>query len=313
MPDTKHLIISLSTLIFASQNIALAKEYPAPPGHYGQDKILQNSTFNTGKGSPYISILPAGETHADTNQETLQHQADKTDNQPSSAAEPVIKPETKTLQTPSYVLQPLTAEQQTPAAVNPQPTALPIADQPVYSPAPETAPSRFQEQIYPDADDLSHHYKLSRQLPFDQWGEQLPEKQQQLQHDYPAAQNTYNSGYPAGSVERAFHGSPELANEMFNPQAKQAPAYNRARRNNNNFINPGNLPIDMMDQFYGGRNSGLMPPMNSQLKTFDQFPVPQNLYGPSPMNQSLQSGNRQYFRQIPKEEIIYPPHYPGNR
>jgi hypothetical protein len=311
MPDTKHVILSLTTLLFLSQNNALASEYPAPPGHYGQDKILENSTFNTGKGSPYISIIPATEIHPDNKQETFQ--ADKTDQKTPSASEPVINPETKPAQQPNYLLQPLTRAQQTPPVMNPEPKTLPIADQPVYSAAPETAPSRFQEQIYPNADDLSHHYKLSRQLPFGQWGEQLPETHNQPQYDFPTSQPTNQSAYPAGTDKRTFRGSPELANKMFNSLENQAPAYNQPTRNNSNPFNSGSFPVDMMDQFWGGRNSGFMPPINNQLKTFDQFPVPQNLYGPSQINRSAQSGNRQYFRQIPKEEIIYPPHYRGRK
>ncbi|NNJ92864.1 MAG: hypothetical protein HKP55_14405 [Gammaproteobacteria bacterium] len=311
MPDIKRVILSVSTLLFLSQNNALASEYPAPPGHYGQDKILENSTFNTGKGSPYISIIPAGKIHPDNKQETFQK--DKTDKKISTAAEPLNKTETKPVQTPNHVLQPLTRAQQTLPAVNPEAMALPIADQAVYSPAPETAPSRFQDQVYPDANDLSHHYKLSRQLPFGQWGEELPETQKQPQYDYPAAQPANRSAYPAAAENRTFRGSPELANKMFNSQENQAPAYNQPTRNNSNTFNSGSFPVDMMDQFWGGRNSAFMPPINSQLKTFDQFPVPQNLYGPSPINQSAQSGNRQFFRQIPKEEIIYPPHYRGRK
>ena len=52
MPDPMRIILSVSTLLFLSPQIAPASEYPAPPGHYGQDKILENSTFNSGKGSP---------------------------------------------------------------------------------------------------------------------------------------------------------------------------------------------------------------------------------------------------------------------
>lgn len=308
MPDLKRVILSVSTLLFLSQNTTLASEYPAPPGHYGQDRILQNSTFNTGKGSPYISIVPAGESRPDKKQETFQANTDNS----------AIKPGGNPAQTVNYAIQPAVSAQQTPPAADPEPIPVPIAAQPVYSAAPQTAPSRFQEQIYPDADDLSHHYKQSRKLPFGQWGDELPETQpktlQAPRYGYPGSQQLNTGGYQAAPMEPSFQGSPDLANEMFNPQANQARAHRMPRRNNNSFFNPGSSPVDMMDQFWGGnRNSGFMPPINNQLKTFDQFPVPQNLYGPSPMIQSVHSGNRQYFRQIPKEEIIYPPHYPGNR
>jgi len=309
MPDPKHFIVSVSTLFLLSLNTILASEYPAPPGHYGQDKILQNSTFNTGKGAPYLNILPADETGDD-----------KTANNANIPTEHAMKPERKAAQPTGRVIPSLTAAPMPAAATAPEPVALPMTAQPVYSPAPETAPSRFQEQTYPDADDLSLHYKISRQLPFDQWGEQLPETHQQPDYDYPPVQPSAISGYPAAAHE-GFRGSPDLANQMFNPQANhqanRGQTYKSPKRNSKNFFNPGSfpvdMPVDMMDQFWGGRNSGFMPPANNRLKTFDQFPVPQNIYGPSTMNPPVQTGNRQYFRQIPKEEIIYPPHYPGNR
>ena len=301
MPGLKHVTLSVSTLLFLSQNIALASEYPAPPGHYGQDKILQNSTLNTGKGSPYISILPADQTRPDKKPETIQEEI--TDKNIPALPKPVTKQQVMPAQASNPVMQSTVSSLQLPPAAKPEPIALPVTAQPVYSPAPETAPSRFREQIYPDAKDLSHHYKLSRELPFGQWGEQLPETQQP-HYDYPPAQRGTPSRFEAAPMNRTFQGSPDLANKMFNPQ----------RRKNNSFINPGSIPVDMMDQYWGGnRSTDFMPPFNNQLKTFDQFPVPQNLYGPSSINQPVQGGNRQYFRQIPKEEIIYPPHYPGNR
>lgn len=304
MPDIKRITLSISSLFLLTPNIILASEYPAPPGHYGQDKILQNSTFNTGKGAPYVSILPVEESLTDETGKTGKNISTPTEppTEPPTAGPPTelsAGPEPKSPQTANPVMPPPARTPMTAPAA--EPIALPMAEQPVYAPAPETAPSRFQQQqIYPDADDLSHHYKMSRQLPFEQWGEQLPETQQP-QHSSPAG------------MEQTFRGSPDLANKMFNPQATRVPAYEPPGRENKNFFNPGSFPVDMMDQFWGGRNSGFMPPVNNQLKTFNQFPVPQNIYGPSTLNLPARGGNRQYFRQIPKEEIIYPPHYPGHR
>jgi len=301
MSDTKRVMLSATILFFLSQGTIKASEYPAPPGHYGQDKILENSTFNTGKGAPYVTIFPAEETA------TV-----KTESNTSAPTESLIKPQSEPAQTQNPVMPPFIPAQQNPVAATSGPIAVPMAEQPVYSPAPETAPSRFQETIYPHANDMSRHYELSRSLPFEQWGEQLPETKKQPQYDYPA---TYPMMEPAyrEPMNQTFQGSPDLAKEMFNPQANRGTGYKLPKRNKQSFFNPGNFPVDRMDQFWGGRNSGFMPPVNNQLKTFDQFPVPQNLYGPSAMNQPGQTGNRQYFRQIPKEEIIYPPHYPGNR
>ena len=345
MPDIKRSIFTLGTLLLINQNLSLASEYPAPPGHYGQDKILQNSTFNTGKGSPYINIVPADKNEPNLKQHFEQTQQvsspekkEKTEKtgikEKNSAApaqvKPQFKPQEKPAQAQNQFWQPTTPLRYSAAESKQQADILPAAadEQPVYSPAPETAPSRFQQQIYPDAEDLSLHYKKSRELSFGQWGEELPEtqtpiqpqnqpqnqfqNQQAMQYDYPGV----------APANQSFRGSPGLAAEMFNPKPYQPPVYKQPRRNNNSFMNPGDFPMaNMMDQFWAGnKGSGLMPPINNQLKTFDQFPVPQNLYGPSPLDQQSANtgnigniGNRQYFRQIPKEEIIYPPHYPGNR
>jgi hypothetical protein len=134
--------------------------------------------------------------------------------------------------------------------------------------------------------------------------------QQGPRYDYPRSQN---EAYPSAQMNQPYQGSPDLAAQMFN-QPSHPPSRNIFPSNNNGFMSPGNFPAKMMDPMWGNNNAGgFMPPINNQLKSFDQFPVPQNFYGTSPMNQPIYSGNTQYFRQIPKEEIIYPSHYPGNR
>jgi hypothetical protein len=324
MPYTKRPYFSLFILSLLTCNTSTANEYPAPPGHYGQDKILENSMFNTGKGSPYISILPV------TNAVTEPTTNTTPGNQPKK---PQAEKITDIAKMPdNKVTQPAMAAQQ----AEPTSKAGQTLTQPIYSPAPETAPSRFQQaatdsrprqEIYPDAGELSHYYKQSRSLPFDQWGEEIPEPQggqsqqgksnlnmplQVQQYDYPQPRNTANTGYPPAQMNQTYQGSPDLAAQMFNTQPYPAPAPGYKLPPSGN--RPYNNPLNMMEQFWGNNStSGFMAPMNNQLKSFEQFPVPQNVYGPSQMNPPTYGGNTQYFRQIPKEEIIYPPHYPGKR
>lgn len=301
------LVIPLQTVI------ADESSYPAPPGYYGQEEILRNAQLNMGKGAPYISII-----------ESQPESASPPDEAP---AQPSARPANQS-QDNLLIRQPL------------QPPASPTGIQNKAQQQPWSQTQSSATGNYPNADELAQQYQQAGQWGFEQWGFEQRENQptqsapgagqqggrfdltlpvQQGYYDYPRPmsntgqraqypdQNTgqYSNPYPAAGQVR---GSPDLARFF-----EQTPAGWQQ------FTQPGNLHNNAWKAAQHGLVPPASPPVNMHLQRFDQFPVPQTLYGgampgySSPAPTQSMSGNARYFKPIPREEIIYPPHYPGNR
>lgn len=264
--------------------------YPAPPGVYGQAEILKNAQLNMGSGSPYVVI--------ENNQDKVEPQTQQpAQNKPASvsqqysfkqqAPQPPVKHDSEIISQP--------------------------ADQYIYQRPAETVNN------YPDAKVIQKQYQEAKQYPFEQWGDMPVQSSGNYGPDYgseavpidtnPWKNNSRQYTYPAYNNLNNINPDPGFSsNRMIMP-------FNNERRSQ--FYNPGN----MMDQFMGNwGSSALMPPSSSYLQPIEQFPVPNmpppgNMYGVPGSNQALMppGSNVQFRPQIPEEDIIYPPSYPGKR
>jgi len=290
------ITLALISMALSGLTIAADKEdagYPAPPGVYGQEKLLNNTHFNLGKGSPYI-ILENAETQV---QDTTAQQAN-------------IIPEDSSLPRAPIKETPVTDQAQSLS------TEIPIFQTPLMetqSSSEAPAPQQEKNVFYPEAEAMRQQYLQAKSLPFDQWGHET------LEYGDPSVPiNTSPNWqtYPDRKVDRPTQPYiyPGNLTGSLNPNAAKYLPYPTQREAG--FANPGYI----MDQFFNSpANTDWTPPSNSYLAPFEQFPVPQNPYGFSSSTSSMHSAGRpagtnlQYLPKIPEEEIIYPPSYPGKR
>lgn len=290
------ITLALISMVLNGISIAADKEdagYPAPPGVYGQEKLLDNAHFNLGKGSPYIIL----ENTDNQLQDTTAQQADITPQDSSPPRAPLKE-------TP-VISQGQSLSSEIPIYQKP-PMAAPSSPEP-------PAPQQEKHVFYPEPEAMRQQYLQAKSLPFDHWGHETLEygdptvpintsPNWQTYPDRQADRQTQHYVYPgnlAGSL------NPNAANYLPYPTQKEA-----------GFANPGYI----MNQFFNSpANTDWAASSNPYLAPFEQFPVPQNPYGFSSATSSMQRAarpagtNLQYLPKIPEQEIIYPPSYPGKR
>ena len=302
-------------------------DYPAPPGVYGQEEILKNSKLNFGKGAPYVMINNAKDAKV-TATSPKSHQI---------PAKPEIQSADQLNHLPLIFTQPEPAQQQTiqlpqnPETTAPQEKTVPKQQNVMprnqqFTQAIPPAPHEYNPpgNYYPSARQLDEQFQKARNLPFDQWGQEPAQKPAKpidfqaapdmSQYDYPRPNRFYQ-----GTGRSNFMSSyPPLTSSQSKPAFMRQP-YQRAPKN----TYPGDYD-SYTDSMYGRNwmNDALIQeswmdvpltaPSNMDLQHFEQFPVPQDIYGNAPII-SQPSGSGRYFRKIPEEEIIYPPNYPGFR
>ena len=311
-------------------------DHPVLPGKYGQKEVLQKSKLNLGKGAPYVMISePQQQTNNQPNQQ-LNNQSNTQGFKPLTQPgySPLIFAKPMPIQSPPMQKGPETMRENRPADISENisaniPSSMPSnmratsnfmfnsEQQPEDLPPP---PNEYiaPEHEYPDARQLDEQFQNAKNLPFDQWGQQpaqAPADPINFQaapdpsaYDYPRPNRYYQGNqFFQKNGQSNFMSSYPALNPTYaqRPYAKQAydPYLNEAHLNDP-------WPNNLSDNLSG---RPFTPPANMDLQHFDQFPVPQDLYGNAPISPQTSSGKGDFFKKIPEEEIIYPPNYPGVR
>ncbi len=291
--------ILVSLLSIASLQNSFAEEgYPAPPGHYSAPGLFKEIPAETDKEA--TPAVASKETDQPVLTETIETEPPATQD---IAPETIATAITKQLQ-PVAAAAPITPK----ASIKAEPVQ-PIATKTVSTPK-AIAPAQSQ-QTYPNAFALQQSYQQAKSLPFSQWGD-MPEQgyQSNNSNDYGSSSvpinATRNRSYPTVMNQPSnYMPYPNMPYPNI-PYSKMPRSLNYIPGDRNSMgFNPGNT----MNQ-YGPSFGNLMPPTSTYLKQFNQYPVPQTIYGlAAPTIQR----DRRYMQRIPAEEIIYPPSYPGRR
>jgi len=310
----KKYSVLLSLLSMCWLQISFAdKGYPAPPGHYGAAGLFKEipvitpditTTVISPKATNQKVLTETIETKSELPSTEIEMKISTQEDVPATLAMPKIK-QTKTPTKTLFPAAPTEVIEKTepPRAKEIEKTELIFARDLPKTEVP--SPTQYQ-QTYPNAFELQKSYQQAKKLPFSQWGD-IPKQTYQSNNPNDYGSNsvpinrTQNRSYPP----------------VMNPPSNYMPYPNMPYPNIPRSLNyiPGDInsmgfnPGNTMNQLRP--NSGnFMPPANPYLKQFNQFPVPQNVYGTTPKN--IQNDPR-YMKRIPAEEIIYPPSYPGRR
>ena len=315
MTTMKKLPLLLGGLLTAVAPEVLAESYPAPPGVYGNEalfKELEQQTQQVEQPQPETQAIIANKPASDVPLIFIQ----PVEAEPAVAAVAKAKPK----QPPAIDTIPA------------QPSRLPGENMKMNDYQPPSQPTTAA--YIPDASQLNQKMQEAAELEFGQWGQAL-------------------QNYPAQQQNQAYYYGPELFNQttsmvndqLFdNPypvQQRQQPDYQNLPPSNFSF-NSQSYPVPTDYNHYPETPSfqdyGIQMPSANQAPSdygtaynfgnndfqqgYNQSPPDITHYTrPSGNNYnnyeqqrpSGQFGNQQYFRKIPEDDIIYPPHYPGNR